>query len=489
MVVPGRRSRQRRRDRRHLPEALLRSWDAALGEGRQLASSDIVAGIVEATRRGPGVINLSLGGPDRDSLIEQAVCWRCARARSSSRPLGTKGATERRRLSGGAASRPDRRGDQPERQRRRFSTPSRFVDLAAPGADMLVASAQSNAWRNGVSGTSFSAPLVSGAAAWVWTVRPELDSGQLFEVLRRPARDLAPAGKDVQSGFGELDVGRALGWPAPIRDLAEPNDDLEFVRPQGVFAAGVAPLTMPSRPRLARGSPGFGRGPTRRLPRLAPGSACRARHDPLAGGRRRRGLEQRGGHRRAAGRSGTARGERGAARATRASLSRPLRAAAGRTWRSPPGRTERGVPARRHRLSYGSRAETGLRPPKADAFRVCASRIRDGAGSATRSYCRTRRAGSRRPGRRSPRAGSRPSRSRPPLRATPRRSLPPRRGSPPRAAGDRQRLLRAMLGRLLPFSRPGGHPVSRGQAAGRGGDRARSGVRREERRAPPPHPL
>ena len=55
------------------PESVLRSWDAALGEGRQLATSDIVTGIVAAARRGPGVINLSLGGPDRDSLIEQAV--------------------------------------------------------------------------------------------------------------------------------------------------------------------------------------------------------------------------------------------------------------------------------------------------------------------------------------------------------------------------------------------------------------------------------
>ena len=60
-----------------------------------------------------------------------------------------------------------------------FSTTSRYVDLAAPGADVLVASAQSNGWVS-ASGTSFSAPLVSGAAAWVWTARPELDNTQLF---------------------------------------------------------------------------------------------------------------------------------------------------------------------------------------------------------------------------------------------------------------------------------------------------------------------
>jgi subtilase family protein len=231
------------------PDAVLRSWDAALGEGRALATSDIVAGIVAAARRGPGVINLSLGGPDRDSLIEQAVgiavhsgslvvaaAGNDGPGATAGYPAAlahvlTVGATTR---SGGVAT---------------FSTPSRYVDLAAPGADMLVASAQSNAWRSGASGTSFSAPLVSGAAAWVWTARPELDNTQLFEVMRRSARDLPPTGKDTGSGFGELDVGRALTWQAPIPDPREPNDDLEFVRPSGFFTTGGTPLTTPARTR------------------------------------------------------------------------------------------------------------------------------------------------------------------------------------------------------------------------------------------------
>ena len=44
------------------------------------------------------------------------------------------------------------------------------------------------------------------SAAWVWTVRPELDASQLFEVIRRSARDLEPPGKDVATGYGLLNV-------------------------------------------------------------------------------------------------------------------------------------------------------------------------------------------------------------------------------------------------------------------------------------------
>jgi subtilisin family serine protease len=226
------------------PDAVLRSWDAALGEGRQLATSDIVAGIVAAARRGPSVINLSLGGPDRDSLIEQAVD---VAVRSGSLVVAASG---NEGIDGSPLGYPaalphvltvaatDGTGAVA-----RFSSASRFVDLAAPGADMLVADAQQGDWTSGVSGTSFSSPLVAGAAAWVWTVRSDLDNTQLFEVMRRSARDIDPPGKDVRSGYGALDVGRALTWPVPIKDPLEPNDDVEFVRPEGVFATGVSPLT------------------------------------------------------------------------------------------------------------------------------------------------------------------------------------------------------------------------------------------------------
>ena len=56
-----------------------------------------------------------------------------------------------------------------------FSSRSRFVDIGAPGQDMTVATALDQSWAP-EDGTSFAAPLVAGAAAWVWTVRPDLDA-------------------------------------------------------------------------------------------------------------------------------------------------------------------------------------------------------------------------------------------------------------------------------------------------------------------------
>jgi Subtilase family len=224
------------------PQALLRSWDASLGEGRALETSDIVAGIMAAAHGGPGVINLSLGGP-RDTVIEQAVGEAWAAGSLIVAASGNDGQTGSplsypaalaHVLTVGATNRSDAPAS--------FSSGSRFVDLAAPGDGVLVAGYPPGGWE-AESGTSFSAPLVSGAAAWVWTVRPDLDNSQLFEVLRRSARDVGTPGRDPQTGFGILNVAAALSYPPPARDPLEPNEDVEYVKPGGYFETGVRPLT------------------------------------------------------------------------------------------------------------------------------------------------------------------------------------------------------------------------------------------------------
>jgi hypothetical protein len=230
------------------PDAVLRSWDAALGEGRQLVTSEIVAGITAAARGGPGVINLSLGGA-RDDVIEQAVSEAWAGGSLIVAAAGNDGdsgnmltypAALPHVLTVGATDRTSAPAS--------FTSASRFVDLAAPGAGVLVASARQGGWVES-SGTSFAAPLVAGAAAWVWTARPDLDNSQLFEVMRRSARDIGAPGRDVQSGFGLLNVQAALSVAAPARDPLEPNEDVEYVKPGGFFETGVQPLTAPGRDR------------------------------------------------------------------------------------------------------------------------------------------------------------------------------------------------------------------------------------------------
>jgi hypothetical protein len=117
-------------------------------------------------------------------------------------------------------------------------------DLSAPGVAVEVAvplPGSPTGYRT-VIGTSYAAALVSGAAAWVWTERPALDPSQLFQLLVRSARPVAPAYNSV-NGYGELDLRAALAAPAPPADPFEPNDDVDMVRADGLFSAATPSLT------------------------------------------------------------------------------------------------------------------------------------------------------------------------------------------------------------------------------------------------------
>ena len=128
-----------------------------------------------------------------------------------------------------------------------------YVDLAAPGQDMLSLFPRALTARNtscdeqGYSscgpkdyrhadGTSFSSPQVAAAAALLFALRGSLHADQVAELLERNAVDATPgngcdscsAGRDALTGFGRLDVAaaiRALNGPLPAADRLEPNDD------------------------------------------------------------------------------------------------------------------------------------------------------------------------------------------------------------------------------------------------------------------------
>jgi hypothetical protein len=215
------------------PRAVLRSWDAAKGDGTRLESSEIAGGLLAAARAGRGVINLSLGSDVSDLSIELAVGEAVASGSLVVAASGNDG--DRGSPLGYPAAYPHVTTVAATGQSgavAAFSSRSRYVDLAAPGDDIIVASALGQNWQP-ASGTSFSSPMVAAAAAWIWTARPELTAGQVAEILRRSATDIAPAGRDQASGFGMLNVAAALALPAPIRDPYEPNDDIDQVSPNG----------------------------------------------------------------------------------------------------------------------------------------------------------------------------------------------------------------------------------------------------------------
>jgi Subtilase family len=134
-----------------------------------------------------------------------------------------------------------------------FSNQDPGLDLAAPGAGIMAAIPTffDTTGYTEVGGTSFSAPMVAAAAAWVWTQRrSEIRSpGQLADLMRYSARDTGPTGWDADTGFGVLSVPSALSARLTPPDPQEPNDDIDQVKAGGLFTTSTPPLTGPGRGR------------------------------------------------------------------------------------------------------------------------------------------------------------------------------------------------------------------------------------------------
>jgi subtilisin family serine protease len=233
------------------PQAVLGEYDADLVGA--FTAGQLINGIDSAADRGRVVINLSVGSTHLDPLLEDMIFSAIRRGALVVAAAGNSGV-------GGLLSYPanlphvltigatDARGEPAD-----FSSASRGVDLAAPGVGITAAVPllySANGYES-LDGTSFSAPIVSGAAALVWTVRGDLDNSQLFDLLRFSARDIGPHGFDPETGFGMLDIPSALAREEPVRDVQEPNEDVRLVKPGGLFADGSPPLTTRTTPKAS----------------------------------------------------------------------------------------------------------------------------------------------------------------------------------------------------------------------------------------------
>jgi hypothetical protein len=234
------------------PTAALQIFDASPDAQQGISTLAAVTGVITAAAHCPAVISLSFGGTSPDSQLQQAIllavhngCLVVAAAGNSgltgSQP--TYPASLPHVFTVAATDEHDTVAP--------FSTSSPANDLSAPGVDMIGAvplTHDPTGYEDKLSGTSFSAPIVSAAAAWIWTVRPTLTASQLAGVLRAGARDIGPPGFDNASGWGILNLPASLAAPAAPADPGEPNDDVLEVKPRQLFALGEPPLTTTTKP-------------------------------------------------------------------------------------------------------------------------------------------------------------------------------------------------------------------------------------------------
>ena len=89
--------------------------------------------------------------------------------------------------------------------------------LVAPGNVVFIdpdATSQANSGLYQGGGTSYAAPLVSGAAAVVWSAFPYLNNDQVRQLILGGAKDLGAGGVDAVFGWGLLDVTKAANGPS-----------------------------------------------------------------------------------------------------------------------------------------------------------------------------------------------------------------------------------------------------------------------------------
>ena len=178
---------------------------------------DVAAGIVWAADHGADVINLSLGGRFSDPAVTDALTYAYARDVVVVASAGNDGKSEKSYPAaepgvisvGGIVN--GQRNLHP--LSRRGPT---WVDVAAPWCNLVVMSGSPDYFC----GTSSSAPLVTGTAALLRTIRPAADRQLIATALLTTADPASTAGV---VGYGILDAGRAAAAVPTVAPGPTPN--------------------------------------------------------------------------------------------------------------------------------------------------------------------------------------------------------------------------------------------------------------------------
>ncbi len=187
-------------------------------------SSTVARAIIAAADAGARVINLSLGGPDPDPVLDEACAYAFAKGavvvaaggNSYSSGNWVQYPAASPHVLGVAST--DGAGSPSA-----FSNTGPHIDLAAPGEGILAAIP--GAGYSTESGTSFSAPHVAGAAALVLSANPNLSAAEAASVIQSTALDdLSGNGRDDQLGNGIVRADLAVAAAVTMTASGIPSD-------------------------------------------------------------------------------------------------------------------------------------------------------------------------------------------------------------------------------------------------------------------------
>jgi subtilisin family serine protease len=194
-------------------------------------ASFLAQAIAYAVDNGARIINLSVGGAKTTLVEKAALDYAAAKGVLVVVAAGNEG---EELDSYGAATHPAAltvAATGPDDKRVPFSNWGSHIALAAPGVDILSLRAQRTDTMRDVpgldyepgaayvggdkryyraTGTSFSAPIVTGIASLLLSRKPELSASDLRRILLNSATDIDTPGIDQLTGYGLVDARRAL---------------------------------------------------------------------------------------------------------------------------------------------------------------------------------------------------------------------------------------------------------------------------------------
>lgn len=173
------------------------------------SSLKIAAGIIWAADHGAHVINLSVGSDTGSSGLLDAINYARSKGVVLVASSGNDGYYNKISYPAAYAGVLAVGSTNQSQGISYFSNEGMQLDLVAPGESVPLYNNVSKNYGY-YNGTSFSAPMVSGAAAFLLSITPTLSAEKISEILTKSATDLGTAGWDSKSGYGLLNVKEAV---------------------------------------------------------------------------------------------------------------------------------------------------------------------------------------------------------------------------------------------------------------------------------------
>jgi len=178
-----------------------------LGKDGSGSHSDIADGIVWATDQGADVINLSLGGTGSSVTLQNAVNYAWSKGVVIVAAAGNNGDSVPC-YPGACTNVVAVSATDSSDIRTSWSNYGSYIDIAAPGSNILTLSGTSS--YGAMDGTSFSSPLTAGVVALMRAANPALSNANIVNALLTNADDLGASGKDHDFGYGRINARRAV---------------------------------------------------------------------------------------------------------------------------------------------------------------------------------------------------------------------------------------------------------------------------------------